>query len=196
MDKYTYILYSQHICNVHLSFLCIPVWIAVLIDAIVKNGSTSSAGADHVPPPPGWRDEDIGGRETTFNTSSDEKKTYTEEQRQGVTRCSIFTLLHHRRVTLLWTWNLPSSVTFRHQTLARVSLHALLFAGLRTVRTFMRFWAFLKTPAKKIWRRRTGSWLWSFTPTRTSLREPRMLSKVPACAAATPELPFVNVKTS
>lgn len=60
--------------------------IAVLIDAIVKNGSSASVGADHVPPPPGWRDEDIG-RSETFRASSDEKKTYTEEQRQGVTRC-------------------------------------------------------------------------------------------------------------
>lgn len=57
----------------------------VLIDAIVKNGSSASPGADHVPPPPGWRDEDIG-RSETFNTSSDDKKTYSEEQRQGVSR--------------------------------------------------------------------------------------------------------------
>lgn len=63
--------------------------IAVLIEAIVKNGSSTSAGADHIHPPPGWRDEDIG-RSETVNTSSDEKKTYTEEQRQGVTRCKIF----------------------------------------------------------------------------------------------------------
>lgn len=73
--------------------------IAVLIDAIVKNGSSASPGADHVPPPPGWRDEDIG-RSETFNTSSDEKKTYSEEQRQGVSRCTTFTLFHHNRLTV------------------------------------------------------------------------------------------------
>lgn len=87
----------------HGSVLCLfqPALfiIAVLIDAIVKNGSSASAGADHVPPPPGWRDEDIG-RSEMFNTSSDEKKTYTEEQRQGVTRCKIFTLSHHNRLTV------------------------------------------------------------------------------------------------
>ncbi|TWW74752.1 dnaJ homolog subfamily C member 18 [Takifugu flavidus] len=58
----------------------------VLIDAIVKNGRATSAGADYTPPPPGWRDEDIGSSERTFGASSDEKKTYTEEQRQGVAR--------------------------------------------------------------------------------------------------------------
>lgn len=72
--------------------------IAVLIDAIVKNGSAASAGADYMPPPPGWRDEDIGSSETTFSTSSDEKKTeYTEEQRQGVARCNMFILFHLNR---------------------------------------------------------------------------------------------------
>lgn len=61
--------------------------IAVLIDAIVKNGSSTAAGADYMPPPPGWRDEDIGSSDRTFGTTGEEKKTYTEEQRQGVARC-------------------------------------------------------------------------------------------------------------
>lgn len=79
----------------HDRFLFISVcvfMIAVLIDAIVKNGSSTSAGADYMPPPPGWRDEDIGSSDGTFGTSSDEKKTYTEEQRQGVARCDIFSV--------------------------------------------------------------------------------------------------------
>lgn len=88
------ITHDSVFCLLHSSLFII----AVLIDAIVKNGSSASAGADHVPPPPGWRDEDIG-RSERFNTSSDEKKTYTEEQRQGVTRCEICTLFHHNRLT-------------------------------------------------------------------------------------------------
>lgn len=80
-------------------FQSVVFTIAVLIDAIVKNGSAASAGADYMPPPPGWRDEDIGSSETTFSTSSDEKKTYTEEQRQGVARCNTFILFHLTRCT-------------------------------------------------------------------------------------------------
>lgn len=60
---------------------------AVLIDAIVRNGGTAAPEANHVPPPAGWRDEDIGNNETC-NTPGDEKKSYTEEQRQGVLRCT------------------------------------------------------------------------------------------------------------
>lgn len=58
----------------------------VLIDAIVRNGGTAAPEANHVPPPTGWRDEDIGRNEKS-NASGDEKKSYTEEQRQGVLRC-------------------------------------------------------------------------------------------------------------
>ncbi|XP_060941520.1 dnaJ homolog subfamily C member 18 [Limanda limanda] len=54
----------------------------VLIDAIVRNGSSEAPETNHVPPPSGWRDEDIRNGET----SGDEKKTYTEDQRQGVLR--------------------------------------------------------------------------------------------------------------
>ncbi|TKS83017.1 DnaJ -like protein subfamily B member 14 [Collichthys lucidus] len=57
----------------------------VLIDAILRNGGTSASEANHVPPPAGWRDEDIGHSETS-NASGDEKKSYTEDQRQGVLR--------------------------------------------------------------------------------------------------------------
>lgn len=85
-------------CNSRQCFQSALFIIAVLIDAIVKNGSSASARADHVPPPPGWRDEDIGRSETFV--SSDEKKTYTEEQRQGVTRCKICTLFHYNRLTV------------------------------------------------------------------------------------------------
>ncbi|XP_061595795.1 dnaJ homolog subfamily C member 18 [Cololabis saira] len=72
---------------------------AVLIDAILRNGGHPSPEANHVPPPTGWRDEDIGNRETghangdekkTYTeerkTYTDEKKTYSEDQRQGVLR--------------------------------------------------------------------------------------------------------------
>uniref|UniRef100_A0A8D3DF13 J domain-containing protein n=1 Tax=Scophthalmus maximus TaxID=52904 RepID=A0A8D3DF13_SCOMX len=54
----------------------------VLIDAIVRNGGTAAPEANHVPPPSGWRDEDIRNSEV----SGDEKKSYTEDQRQGVLR--------------------------------------------------------------------------------------------------------------
>ncbi|KAG7516822.1 hypothetical protein JOB18_041212 [Solea senegalensis] len=54
----------------------------VLIDAIVKNGGSARSEANHVPPPAGWRDEDMKNGEA----SGDEKKSYSEEQRQGVLR--------------------------------------------------------------------------------------------------------------
>ncbi|MEQ2217243.1 hypothetical protein XENOCAPTIV_000653 [Xenoophorus captivus] len=57
----------------------------VLIEAILRNGGSASPEANHVPPPTGWRDEDVGNQETR-NANCDEKKTYTEEQRQGVFR--------------------------------------------------------------------------------------------------------------
>lgn len=82
--------------------------IIVLIDAIVRNGGTAAPEANHVPPPPGWRDEDVRNSETCY-TTSDEKKTYTEEQRQGVLRCTnslevivlvFHTVKHSNRPTL------------------------------------------------------------------------------------------------
>uniref|UniRef100_A0A1A8F090 DnaJ (Hsp40) homolog, subfamily C, member 18 n=1 Tax=Nothobranchius korthausae TaxID=1143690 RepID=A0A1A8F090_9TELE len=57
----------------------------VLIDALLKNGGNTFAEANHIPPPAGWRDEDVGEQEKS-NGTSDEKKTYTEEQRQSVLR--------------------------------------------------------------------------------------------------------------
>lgn len=58
----------------------------VLIDAIVRNGGTTpNSETNHVPPPTGWRDEDFGNNETS-NSSSDDKKSYTEDQRQAVLR--------------------------------------------------------------------------------------------------------------
>ncbi|KAG8008584.1 DnaJ-like protein subfamily B member 14 [Nibea albiflora] len=57
----------------------------VLIDAILRNGGSTASEANHVPPPAGWRDEDTGHNETS-NASGDEKKSYTEDQRQGVLR--------------------------------------------------------------------------------------------------------------
>lgn len=61
---------------------------AVLIDAIVRNGGTTpNSETNHVPPPTGWRDEDFGNNETS-NSSSDDKKSYTEDQRQAVLRCA------------------------------------------------------------------------------------------------------------
>ncbi|XP_068600554.1 dnaJ homolog subfamily C member 18 [Brachionichthys hirsutus] len=57
----------------------------VLIDAIVRNGGAASPEENHVPPPAGWRDEDLRRRETS-QPSGDDKKSYTEEQRQGVLR--------------------------------------------------------------------------------------------------------------
>ncbi|KAF5908901.1 dnaJ subfamily C member 18, partial [Clarias magur] len=71
----------------------------VLIDAIVKNGSAAAPEFERTyTPPPGWRntDEDIPGRrqqqQQRFSASDadetprDDKKSYTEEQRQGVLR--------------------------------------------------------------------------------------------------------------
>ncbi|XP_041657061.1 dnaJ homolog subfamily C member 18 [Cheilinus undulatus] len=58
----------------------------VLIDAIEKNGGPANPEANHVPPPSGWRDEDIRNDEKSNNASVDDKKSYTEDQRQGVLR--------------------------------------------------------------------------------------------------------------
>ncbi|KAK1882650.1 DnaJ like subfamily B member 14 [Dissostichus eleginoides] len=55
----------------------------VLIDAIVRNGGTSAPQSNHVPPPAGWRDEDIRDEEPS-HASVDDKKSYSEDQRQGV----------------------------------------------------------------------------------------------------------------
>lgn len=55
---------------------------SVLIDAILQNEDTAAAEANHVPPPSGWRDEDV----RNGDASGDEKKSFTEEQRQGVLR--------------------------------------------------------------------------------------------------------------
>lgn len=86
----------------------------VLIDAIVRNGGTTAPQANNVPPPTGWRDEDIRNNETS-NASSDDKKSYTEDQRQGVLRCTVtrllhlfFTLLRSNRLT---TAIVPYSIT-------------------------------------------------------------------------------------
>lgn len=74
---------------------------AVLIDAIVRNGGTAAPEANHVPPPTGWRDEDIGNHETS-NAGGDEKKSYTEDQRQGVHRCT--QCLHHFYMSFSHCW--------------------------------------------------------------------------------------------
>lgn len=69
----------------------------VLIDAIVKNGSAAAPETERTyTPPPGWRntDDDISSRRQhqRYSTGdaderpSDDKKSYTEEQRQGVLR--------------------------------------------------------------------------------------------------------------
>lgn len=65
----------------------------VLIDAIVKNGSSAAPETERTyTPPPGWRnmDEDIPSRRQqrsgTDEAPKDDKKSYTEEQRQGVLR--------------------------------------------------------------------------------------------------------------
>lgn len=57
----------------------------VLIDAIIRNDGPSSPEANNVPPPTGWRDEDIRNNEKS-NVNGDDKKSYTEDQRQGVLR--------------------------------------------------------------------------------------------------------------
>lgn len=64
------------------------VFVAVLIDAITRNGASAPPQTNHVPPPSGWRDEDIRSSETS-NASGDDKKSYTEDQRQGVLRCPL-----------------------------------------------------------------------------------------------------------
>lgn len=57
---------------------------AVLIDAILRN-SGAAPESNHVPPPAGWRDEDATEPETN-HTRAEEKKSYSEDQRQGVLR--------------------------------------------------------------------------------------------------------------
>ncbi|XP_029030000.1 dnaJ homolog subfamily C member 18 [Betta splendens] len=57
----------------------------VLIDAITRNGASAPPQTNHVPPPSGWRDEDIRTGEPS-STSADDKKSYSEDQRQGVLR--------------------------------------------------------------------------------------------------------------
>lgn len=57
----------------------------VLIDAILRNGGNAAPETNYVQPPAGWRDEDIKHQETS-NASGGEKKSYTEDQRQGVLR--------------------------------------------------------------------------------------------------------------
>ncbi|KAM9331725.1 dnaJ homolog subfamily C member 18 [Pholidichthys leucotaenia] len=56
----------------------------VLMDAILRNGSSAAPEMNHVPPPTGWRDKDIDNGEAS-NAGGD-KKNYTEEQRQAVLR--------------------------------------------------------------------------------------------------------------
>ncbi|KAK3555811.1 hypothetical protein QTP86_029060 [Hemibagrus guttatus] len=69
----------------------------VLIDAIVKNGSAAAPETERMyTPPPGWRntDDEISSRRQhqRYSTGdadeipSDDKKSFTEEQRQGVLR--------------------------------------------------------------------------------------------------------------
>ncbi|XP_053703073.1 dnaJ homolog subfamily C member 18 [Synchiropus splendidus] len=57
----------------------------VLIDAIVRDGGAAAPDTNHVPPPAGWRDEDIQNNEST-HMNGHENKSYTEDQRQGVLR--------------------------------------------------------------------------------------------------------------
>ncbi|XP_048022100.1 dnaJ homolog subfamily C member 18 isoform X2 [Chanodichthys erythropterus] len=65
----------------------------VLIDAIVKNGGTPPEEERTYTPPPGWRNSEDGpaphqrpSAHERAEGSSDDKKSYTEEQRQGVLR--------------------------------------------------------------------------------------------------------------
>uniref|UniRef100_A0A4W5LE10 DnaJ (Hsp40) homolog, subfamily C, member 18 n=1 Tax=Hucho hucho TaxID=62062 RepID=A0A4W5LE10_9TELE len=59
----------------------------VLIDAIVRNGSSAAPEESHIPPPRGFRsNEEDGDREEARKGANEEKKTYTEDQRQGVLR--------------------------------------------------------------------------------------------------------------
>ena len=60
----------------------------VLIDAILRNGSSAAPEANHVPPPSGWRDEDMANHDEPKGSSED-KKSYSEDQRQGVLRCAV-----------------------------------------------------------------------------------------------------------
>ncbi|XP_036823486.1 dnaJ homolog subfamily B member 14 isoform X3 [Oncorhynchus mykiss] len=59
----------------------------VLIDAIVRNGSSAAPEEPHIPPPRGFRsNEEDGDGEEARRGASEEKQTYTEDQRQGVFR--------------------------------------------------------------------------------------------------------------
>lgn len=72
------------VCNISL----------VLIDAIVKNGGPVPPEERTYTPPPGWRNTDENGSaphqqpdlRERGEGSGDDKKSYTEEQRQGVLR--------------------------------------------------------------------------------------------------------------
>ncbi|XP_034034349.1 dnaJ homolog subfamily C member 18 [Thalassophryne amazonica] len=57
----------------------------VLIDTILKDREAASTEENHIPPPTGWRDEGFG-RNDTHSAGGEEKKSYTEDQRQGVLR--------------------------------------------------------------------------------------------------------------
>ncbi|KAJ7996284.1 hypothetical protein DPEC_G00235500, partial [Dallia pectoralis] len=59
----------------------------VLIDAIVRNGSSAATEDSPITPPRGFRsNEEDGDREEFRKGGSQEKMTYTEDQRQGVLR--------------------------------------------------------------------------------------------------------------
>ncbi|KAL0993957.1 hypothetical protein UPYG_G00116070 [Umbra pygmaea] len=58
----------------------------VLIDAIVRNGSSAATEDSTVPPEHGFRSNNVDGGQETCRGSNDEKKTYSEDQRQGVLR--------------------------------------------------------------------------------------------------------------
>lgn len=84
---------------------------AVLIDAILRNGGTTAPETDHVPPPAGWRDEDITNDEQR-NTGGDEKKSYTEDQRQGVQRCLLHVLYYLDSFQSRWFYMFLSKLGF------------------------------------------------------------------------------------
>ncbi len=76
--------------------LYMSLWflLLVLIDAIVKNNGTPPEEERTFTPPPGWRSSDEDGpvphqrprTQERAEGSGDDKKSYTEEQRQGVLR--------------------------------------------------------------------------------------------------------------
>ncbi len=94
------VFFSVHIVSLQVQadfkspYMSLWFLLLVLIDAIVKNNGTPPEEERTFTPPPGWRSSDEDGpvphqrprTQERAEGSGDDKKSYTEEQRQGVLR--------------------------------------------------------------------------------------------------------------